>query len=91
MSALESAPLSRALRDCGITSIVLVDVAMEIGIEPTAAQAADFGIVPVVVEDACGGGHAEAAQRSAESLTFAGDTVFTDVEGFSQALKRRDG
>jgi tungstate transport system permease protein len=41
-----------------------VGAAMEIGIEPTARHAADLGIVPVVVEDACGSGHAEAAQRS---------------------------
>lgn len=88
MSALEGTPLAIALRDCGITSIVLAGVAMEIGIEPTARHAADLGIVPVIVEDACGSGHAEAAQRSIESLKFAGDAVFTDVESFCQALKR---
>ena len=68
-----------------------VGVAMEIGIEPTAHHAADLGIVPVIVEDACGSGHAEAAQRSIESLKFAGDAVFTDVEKFCQALKRKGG
>ena len=36
--------------------------------EPTARHAANLGIVPVIVEDACGSGHAEAAQRSVESL-----------------------
>jgi nicotinamidase-related amidase len=41
---------------------------MEIGIEPTARHAADLGIVPVIVEDACGSGHPGAAQRSVESL-----------------------
>jgi nicotinamidase-related amidase len=91
MSALEGTPLSIALRDCGITSLAFVGVAMEIGIEPTARHAADLGIVPVVVEDACGSGHAEAAQRSIESLKFAGDAVFTDVEAFCQAVKRKDG
>lgn len=88
MSALEGTPLAIALRDCGITSMALVGVAMEIGIEPTARHAADLGIVPVVVEDACGSGHAEAAQRSIESLKFAGDAVFTNVDAFCQALKR---
>jgi biuret amidohydrolase len=88
MSALEGTPLSIALRDCGITSMALVGVAMEIGIEPTARHAADLGIVPVIVADACGSGDAEAAQRSIESLKFAGDAVFTDVEAFCQALKR---
>ena len=89
MSALEGTPLSIALRDCGITSMALVGVAMEIGIEPTARHAADLGIVPVVVEDACGSGHAEAAQRSIDSLKFAGDAVFADVESFCRALKRK--
>ena len=87
MSALEGTPLAIALRDCSITSIALVGVAMEIGIEPTARHAADLGIVPVIVEDACGNGHDEAAQRSVESLKFAGDAVFTDVEAFCRALK----
>ena len=91
MSALEGTPLAMALRDCGITSIALVGVAMEIGIEPTARHAADLGIIPVIVEDACGSGHAEAAQRSIDSLKFAGDAVFTDVEAFCQALKRTGG
>lgn len=91
MSALEGTPLSIALRDCGITAVALVGVAMEIGIEPTARHAADLGIVPVIIEDACGSGHAEAAQRSIESLKFAGDAVFTDSEAFSRALQRRRG
>jgi nicotinamidase-related amidase len=91
MSALEGTPLAIALRDCGITSIALVGVAMEIGIEPTARHAADLGIVPVIVEDACGCGHVDAARRSIESLKFAGDAVFADVEGFCRALKRSGG
>jgi len=51
-----------------VSSMGLVGVAIEIGIEPTARHAADLGIVPVIVEDACGSGHAEAAQRSVEAL-----------------------
>lgn len=91
MSALEGTPLAIALRDCGITSMALVGIAMEIGIEPTARHAADLGIVPIIVEDACGSGHAEAAQRSIESLKFAGDAVFTEATAFCQALKRTSG
>lgn len=91
MSALEGTPLSIALRDCGITSMALVGVAMEIGIEPTARHAADLGIIPVIVEDACGSGDAEAARRSIESLKFAGDAVFTDVGSFCKALQRKGG
>ena len=91
MSALEGTPLAIALRDCGITSIALVGVAMEIGIEPTARHAADLGIVPIVVEDACGYGDADAARRSIESLKFAGDAVFADVDAVCAALKRCGG
>jgi nicotinamidase-related amidase len=91
MSALEGTPLAIALRDCGITAMALVGVAMEIGIEPTARHAADLGIIPVIVEDACGSGHAEAAQRSIEALRFAGDAVFTDSEAFGKALQRKRG
>ncbi len=61
---------------------------MEIGIEPTARHAADIGIIPVVIEDACGAGHAEAAQRSCESLRFAGDAIMTDTAAFCAAAGR---
>jgi len=91
MSALEGTPLAIALRDCNINAIALVGVAMEIGIEPTARHAADLGIIPVIVQDACGAGHAEAAQRSIESLKFAGDAIITDSEAFIRALQRKRG
>jgi nicotinamidase-related amidase len=80
-----------ALRDCGITAVAIVGIATEIGIEPTARHAADLGIIPVIVEDACGSGHAEAAQRSVEALKFAGDAVFTDSKAFVGALNRKRG
>ncbi len=86
MSAFEGTPLSIAIRDCGITSVALVGVAMEIGIEPTARHAADLGIIPVIVSDACGSGHADAAARSIEALKFSGDAIFTDTESFCRAL-----
>src|ERR1700751_954921 len=91
MSALEGTPLAIGLRDCSLTSTALVGVAMEIGIEPTARHAAALGIVPVIVEDACGSGHADAAQRSVDSLKFAGDAIFTDAEAFCEALQRQSG
>ena len=80
MSALESTYLDIALRDCGLNALVLVGLAMKVGIEPTARHAADLGYIPVIVTDACGAGHAEAAQRSMESLKFSGDSLFTDTE-----------
>jgi nicotinamidase-related amidase len=88
MSAFEGTPLEFALRDCGVVAVALVGIALEIGIEPTARHAADLGFLPVVVEDACGAGHPDAAARSIEGLRFAGDTLFADVETFSRLLSR---
>ncbi len=80
MSAFEGTPLDFALRDCGIDAFVIVGIAMEIGIEPTVRHGADLGFIPVVVTDACGFGHADAAARSIASLEFTGDALLTDVE-----------
>jgi nicotinamidase-related amidase len=80
MSAFEGTPLDIALRDCGITSFVIVGVAMEIGIEPTVRHGADLGYIPIVVMDACGAGHAEAAARSIASLKFTGDAILTTTQ-----------
>ena len=80
MSAFEGTPLNMALRDCGIEAFAIVGIAMEIGIEPTVRHGADLGYIPVVVTDACGFGHEDAAARSVASLTFAGDALLTNVE-----------
>ena len=88
MSAFEGTPLTLALRDCGIHSVAIVGIATEIGIEPTARHAADLGFIPVIIADACGAGDETAAQRSLESLHFAGDTIITDVESFAALLKQ---
>ena len=66
-------------------------IAMEIGIEPTARHAADLGIIPVVIEDAGGAGHADAAQHSCQALHFAGDAIMTDTEAFCAALGKASG
>lgn len=86
MSAFESTPLQIAMRDAGLSALAICGIAMEIGIEPTCRHAADLGIVPIVIEDACGHGDAEAAQRSVDGLRFAGDAIITDVAGFKAAL-----
>jgi nicotinamidase-related amidase len=88
MSAFEGTPLAMALRDCGITAIAMVGIATEIGIEPTARHAADLGIIPVIIADACGAGHEDAARRSLDALAFAGDAIITDTETFCRALKQ---
>jgi len=88
MSAFEGTPLQIALRDCGVTAIAIAGVAMEVGIEPTARHAADLGLIPITIADACGAGNAEAARRSLESLKFAGDALITDVAAFTDVLRR---
>lgn len=88
MSAFEGTPLNIALRDCGIRAFAIVGVAMEIGIEPTVRHGADLGYIPVVIKDACGFGHREAAERSIANLEFAGDALFTDVEGICAQFLR---
>jgi nicotinamidase-related amidase len=70
MSALVGTPLEGALRDRGVTTLILVGAVLEIGIEPTARHAADLGLLPVVVDDACGVVDADAARRSLDSLDY---------------------
>jgi len=91
MSAFEGTWLDFALRDCGINAFIIVGVATEIGIEPTARHGADLGYIPVLVTDACGAGNEEAATRSIESLKFAGDALITDTETICGALRKRSG
>jgi nicotinamidase-related amidase len=80
MSAFEGTWLDFALRDCGINAFIIVGVATEIGIEPTIRHGADLGYIPVFVNDACGSGNADAAQRSINSIKFIGDALITDTE-----------
>jgi biuret amidohydrolase len=89
MSAFEGTPLEFALRDCGVVTLAVAGIALEVGIEPTLRHAADLGFLPVLLEDAWGAGHAEAAARSIASLRFAGDTLFSDVETFRRLLAAR--
>lgn len=89
MSAFEGTPLAIALRDCGVTALAIAGIAMEVGIDPTARHAADLGIVPVIIADACGAGHKEAATRSLDSLAFAGDAMITNTAEFCRRLAGR--
>ena len=88
MSAFEGTPLDIALRDCTIDAFAIVGIAMEIGIEPTVRHGADLGYIPVVVKDACGFGHRDAAERSITSLEFAGDALLTNVESICSQFRR---
>jgi nicotinamidase-related amidase len=89
MSAFEGTWLDFALRDCGINAFIIVGVATEIGIEPTARHGADLGYIPVLVTDACGAGNYEAAKRSIESLKFAGDTMLAETDEICAVLRHR--
>ena len=86
MSAFEGTPLNMALRDCGILAFAIIGIAIEIGIDPTVRHGADLGYIPVIVKDACGFGHRDAADRSIASLEFAGDALLTNVDTFCAQL-----
>jgi nicotinamidase-related amidase len=88
MSAFKGTPLNMALRDCGIVAFAIVGIALEIGIEPTVRHGADLGYIPVVVKDACGFGHRDAAERSLAALEFAGDALLTNLDTFIAQLGR---
>jgi nicotinamidase-related amidase len=88
MSAFAGTPLDMALRDCGIDAFAVVGIAMEIGIEPTVRHGCDLGYIPVVVKDACGFGHRDAATRSVASLEFTGDAIFTNVDEICAQFRR---
>src|SRR5262247_216077 len=88
MSAFEGTLLDIALRDCGINAFLIVGVAMEVGIEPTVRHGADLGYIPIVVTDACGCGHAEAAERALASIRFMGDAILTDIRTIGEILRK---
>jgi len=90
MSAFEGTPLQFTLRDCCIRSVILAGIALEIGIEPTCRQAADLGIIPILVRDACGAGNSDAADQCVSSLVHMGDTIVTDLKTISELLAAID-
>ena len=91
MSAFEGTPLQFTLRDCGIRSLIVAGIAIEIGIEPTCRHAADLGIIPILIRDACGAGNSQAAEQCVSSLVHMGDTIVTDLKTISEHLAALDG
>jgi biuret amidohydrolase len=85
-SAFAGTYLDIALRDCGIHSFVIAGIALEVGIDPTVRHAIDLGYLPIVIIDACGWGNADAAERSRESLAFAGGSLQVDIASLRTAL-----
>jgi nicotinamidase-related amidase len=88
MSAFSGTPLEIALRDCGIRSFIIAGIALEIGIDPTCRHGADLGLVPVLIQDACGFGNSEAAAHSLASLAHMGDSIVTDTKTICDLLAR---
>ena len=86
MSAFEGTPLAFALQDCGIRGVAICGIALEIGIEPTVRHAPDLGFIPIVLQDACGSGHAEAGLRALATMRFVGEAALTEVEDFVRLL-----
>lgn len=87
MSAFEGTPLALLMRDLGLHSFLIAGIALEVGIEPTVRHGADLGFIPVLIQDACGSGNAEAGQRSLAALRYAGDTVLTDLASVRRVLR----
>ncbi len=88
MSAFAGTPLEMALRDLGICSFAVCGVALEVGIAPTVWHAADLGLIPVVITDACGGRDQPAMQRVLEAMRFSGDAMLTDIDAITPLLAR---
>jgi nicotinamidase-related amidase len=88
MSAFVGTPLELVLRDCRLSALAVVGVALEVGIEPTVRHAADLALIPVLVADACGGRDAAAQTRVLEGLAFAGDAMITDANAICPLLSR---
>ncbi|WP_330182919.1 cysteine hydrolase [Nocardia sp. NBC_01503] len=88
MSAFTGTPLDIALRDLGIDSFAVAGIALEIGIEPTVRHATDLGYLPIMVTDACGAGHQEAAERAYATLAFAGGSRTTDTASLIELMNR---
>ncbi|GAB0104823.1 hydrolase [Nocardia sp. JMUB6875] len=89
MSAFAGTPLDIALRDLGISAFAIAGIAMEVGIEPTVRHATDLGYLPIMVTDACGAGHPEAAARAHATLEFAGGSRTTDTETLIELMHRK--
>src|SRR5215475_12948545 len=86
MSAFEGTPLAMALRDCGLISFMICGIATEIGIDPTVRHGADLGFIPIVIADACGHAHRDAAERSIENMRYMGDAIVTTIRELRQTL-----
>lgn len=89
MSAFVGTPLELLLRDARIEAFAIAGIALEVGIDPTVRHGLDLGFAPVLVADACGYGHREAAERSLAQLGWFGGTIQTSTNEFIAALQSK--
>ncbi len=89
MSAFAATPLDIALRDLGIDTVIIAGIALEVGIEPTVRHAVDLGYLPIMVTDACGAGHPDAAERSYAAMDFSGGSLTTDITTLAAEIAAR--
>jgi biuret amidohydrolase len=87
-SAFEGTPLAIALRNLNVNAFVIVGVATEIGIEPSVRHGADLGLIPIVVTNACGAGHAGEGDRALACPLYLGDALFATSAEFGATLSR---
>jgi nicotinamidase-related amidase len=66
---------------CDPTRMALLVYDMQVGV--------DLGYIPVIATDACGAGNEAAAQRSLDSLRFAGNAVMTDTDTICGIFRRQ--
>ena len=56
------------LRNRGVDALILTGVSTEVGVETTARHAACLGFIPIVVEDAVGGGDEQVHRYALEVM-----------------------
>ena len=88
MSAFEGTPLQFTLRDCGIRSLILAGIALEVGIEPTCRHAADLGIIPILVRDAKLPGRIINISSVHEDMVFPNFSTYCVSKGGMRMLMR---
>jgi biuret amidohydrolase len=87
MSFFAGTPLDMVLRDCGINTLIIVGVVLEIGITPTVANGIDLGYIPIVVSNACGSVDKEARERALAEISYTEASITTDTTTICNLLR----
>jgi nicotinamidase-related amidase len=86
MSFFEGTPLDMVLRDCHVTTFIIVGVVLEIGIVPTILNGTDLGYIPIVITDGCGSVNDDARKRALDDLRYSGNSFMTDAATICELL-----